>query len=221
MKKRISLVVLLALLVNCAYTPRHYLDYQKARPIVISVQVGETIDHEEREKFDLFHGIEDFKSAMFYGIPDGGYEVEIITEHSKLIAVNRDTNAIPIMRDYIGRYEEIKDSTSAFEEKWEIVNYDDMGHPITQDEVNQAQQYYGCCISVSLLGILGFVSGGFVGFLLSPSMDIEYFHYTILGAFIGGLVTGGIGVLVGRTIDRNNALKAIREARKPRVVERF
>lgn len=222
MKKKISVVVLLALLLNCAYTPRHYIDYQKARPIVISVQVGETIDHEEREKFDLFHGIEDFKSAMFYGIPDGGYEVEIITEHSKLIAVNRDTNAIPIMRDYIDRYEEIKDSTSAFEEKLQIVDYDDMGQPITWDEVNQAQQKYGSCISGSLFGILGFVSGGIiVGSILSPSMEIESVAYAIIGAFIGGLVSCGIGVRIGRTIDRNNALKVIKEARKPRVVERF
>lgn len=221
MKKKISLVVLLALLLNCAYTPRHYLDYQKARPIVISVQVGETIDHEEREKFELFHGIEDFKSAMFYGISDGGYEVEIITEHSKLIAVNRDTNAISIMRDYIDRYEEIKDSTSAFEEKWEIVDYDDMGQPITRDELNQAQQKYGCFRSGLLFGILGFVSGGIVGSILSPSMEIESVTYAIIGAFIGGLVGGGIGVQIGRANDRNNALKTIREARKPRVIERF
>ena len=225
MKKKISLVVLLALLLNCAYTPRHYLDYQKARPIVISVQVGETIDHEDREKFDLFHGIEDFKSAMFYGIPDGGYEVEIITEHSKLVAVNRDTKAIPIMRDYLDRYEEIKDATSAFEEKWQIVDYDDMGQPITRDEVNQAQQNYGCCISGTLFGILGFVSGGVVGFILNPNpssgLDIEDVTYPITGAFIGGLVGGGIGVLIGRMNDRNNALTAIKEARKPRVVERF
>jgi len=222
MKKRISVVVVMALLFNCAYTPRHYLSYEKTRPIVISALVGETIDPEEREKFDLFHGIEGFKSAMFYEIPDGGYEIEIITEQTKLVAVNRDTKAIPIMRDYLNRYEEIKDSTSAFEEKWQIVDYDDMGQPITRDEVHQAQQNYGCCISVSLFGILGFVSGGFVGAISSPSLDIgDFAYYTITGAFIGGFVSGVIGLLIGSIIDRNNALKAIKEARKPRVVERF
>lgn len=231
MKKRISVVVVMALLFNCAYTPRHYLSYGETRPIVISPQVGETIDVEEREKFDLFHGIEDFKSAMFYGIPDGGYEVEIITEHSKLVAVNRDTNAIPIMRDYIDRNEEIKDSTAAFEEKWEIVDYDDIGQPITRDEVNRVKRYYnyriGCCVGGCLLGL---VPSAILGIVVAgsswpwPYMPLEDPTHPEAGVivFIAGLtVSAGLGALLGNKFERSKALKAIKMGRQPRVAEHF
>jgi hypothetical protein len=231
MKKAVVFIVVIALLSNCAYNLHHYRDYKKTRPIVISPQVGETIDLEEREKFDLFHGIEDFKSAMFYGIPDGGYEVEIITEHSKLIAVNRDTKAIPIMRNYIDRYEEIKDSTSAFEEKWEIVDYDDMGQPITRDEVNRVKGHgyrIGCCVGGCLLGLipsafLGLLVAGFEMNMMMYPWGGELEHpETGLFVFIAGLtVSAVLSALLGNKFDRSSALKAIKMGRQPRVAGHF
>ena len=227
MKKAVVFIVVIALLSNCAYNLHYYRDYKKTRPIVISPQVGETIDLEEREKFDLFHGIEDFKSAMFYVIPDGGYEVEIITEHSKLIAVNRDTNAIPIMRDYIDRYKEIKDSTSVFEEKWEIVDYDDMGQPITRDEVNSVKgHYYRTCCGVGGC-LLGLIPSAFLGlvvagpwrgyFLTDPTHPTRGW----ITFFVSWTVSGLFGVLSGSALDRSRALKAIKMGRQPRVAGHF
>jgi len=229
MKKTLVFIVVIALLSNCAYNLRHYRDYQKTRPIVISQQVGETIDAEEREQFDLFHGIEDFKSAMFYVIPDGGYEVEIITEHSKLVAVNRDTNAIPIMRDYLDRYEEIKDSTSAFEEKWEIVDYDDMGQPITRNEVNRVKSHdyrIGCGVVGCLLGL---IPSAFLGFLVAGAEmnispwggELEHPEVGVI-AFIAGLtVSTVLGALLGNKFESSKALKAIKMGRQPRVAGHF
>lgn len=225
MKKKISLVVLLVLLLNCAYTPRHYLSYEKTRPIVISALVGETIDPEEREKFDLFHGIEGFKSAMFYEIPDGGYEIEIITEQTKLVAVNRDTKAIPIMRDYIGRNEKIKDSTSAFEKKWEIVDYDDMGQPITRDEVNRVKSHgyrIGCGVGGCLLGLIPLAILGIVVAIAGQDpLQPEHPERVFIVSIAGLTVSAVLGALLGNKFDRSRALEVIKKGRQPRVAGHF
>jgi uncharacterized protein YxeA len=224
MKKTLAFIVLVALLVNCAHTIPHYFDYERKRPIVISKRVGETIEPEEREQFDLFHGIGDFKAATFYGIKGGGYEVEIVTANEQLIVVNRDPQAIEILQDYIERYEEIKDSREAFEEKWEIVDYDDSGLPITKSEASMNVQH-GWCIGCS--GGCGLVSFGLscvavsliaLGELSSqhPGENDDLYMAMLIGGTVAGMLTG---FLMGRTVDSRRAIDAIKEARKSRVVE--
>ena len=231
-KKKISVVVVMALLFNCASTPRHYFSSEKTRPITISARVGEVIDLEEREKFDLFHGIEDFKAATYYEIRDGGYEVEIITEHSKLRAVNRDINGIQIIRDYIDRYEEIKDSASAFEEKWQIVEYDDLGQPITQDELNRVKGH-GWIMGGCLGCLLGFFPALVLGAAVAdateddtdglPSSDPD-FHISgpgVMTLIMSWATFAMLGALSGDSVDRGKALEVIKRGRQPRVVENF
>lgn len=186
--------------------------------------MGETIEIEEREQFGLFYGIDNFKAATFYGIKGGGYEVEIITEHEKLVAVNRDSLAIKILRDYIDRYEEIKESRTEFEKKWNIVDCDYLGQPITEYEVNMAESYScyaaGCVLGSGILAlypsfILGYVAGG------GDFTDFEVDNPTVvLITFVAAMATNIIiGALIGRKIDKNKVLKTIKKARKPRVVE--
>ena len=222
MKKTLAFIVLVALLVNCAHTIPHYFDYERKRPIVISERVGETIEPEEREQFDLFHGIDEFKAAIFYSISDDGYEVEILTENKRLAAVNRDSLAITVLRDYINRYEEIQGSKADFEEKWKIVDYDNLGQPITQYEVTQIRSRRFCCSGGISGGIAGCLGGGLI---LIPIMVILDMNDIISeedaegGAFYGMAISAVLGAWLGPKIFSNTALKAIKESRKPRVVE--
>lgn len=223
-KKALTVIVLITLLSNCTLTLPHYIDYQKKLPIVISTLVGETIDPEEREKFDLFHGIDDFKSATFYAISNGGYEVEIITENAKLASVNRDSNAILIMKEYIDTYEDIRDSRKEFDKKWNIVDYDELGQPITTNEINRvkgADYRVGCVGSCLMLGVLSLIFLDMVPhFALGPSkVNVkDEWYYLVIGGTIVGVATG---VLEGHHADILNALEAIKKARQPRVIEQF
>jgi hypothetical protein len=222
MKKAVVFIVVIALLSNCAYSLHYYRDYKKTRPIVISPQVGETIDLEEREQFDLFHGIEDFKAATFYGIEGGGYEVEIVTANEQLIVVNRDPQAVEILQDYIERYEEIKDSREAFEEKWQVVDYDDFGLPITHVEVKKVDQGIGRIGYGIGCGFVGIIPAGIMAFLagggnITQNIQDKTTAYIVFIVVMAANIAAGVGI--GSNADRNYALKVIKEARKPKVVE--
>ena len=141
--KHVVYVFVFILPLSCTYTLSQYQESESRSPVVISERVGEIVNDEERLHYNLFPEVEDFESAQFYEIPEGGYDVEISTEHQKLIAYNRNRDAVLILREYINRYEIIKDSISLFEEKWGIVDYDTLGQPITQDEIriNSARKW--------------------------------------------------------------------------------
>ena len=219
MKKMVVYIVVSALLSNCAHNLVHYRHYETTRPIVINVSVGETIEPEEREKYNLFKGIDNFKTAMFYDIADGGYEVRIITENKALVAVNRDSLAVMILRDYINRYEEIQDSKREFEKKWKIVDYDSLGLPITQYELNQIRKPG----SGMLIGGATGCVGGFFVFLALAELIGE--HGEVGGGvgdvvfFSGWALSTAAGAWLGEKIFRDRALRAVKEAREPRVVE--
>ncbi len=52
------------------------------KPVVVSERVGETIDPEERNSFELFLFVKHFKSAVFYRRPDSSYVAVIHTEEA-------------------------------------------------------------------------------------------------------------------------------------------
>ncbi len=227
MKKTVVFIIVIALLSNCAHNLHHYRDYKKTRPIVISERVGEVIEPEEREHFSLFPLIVDFKAATFYGIEDGGYEVEIVTASEQLIVVNRDPQAVEILQDYIERYEEIKDSREAFEEKWKIIDYDTLGQPITLGEIsNTKKNFYSCgCAGGNFL--VSLIPNALFSFLLVGGLEISWSSDTEFPrpfpawvSFIGiNILAIGAGAMIGNKIDKRNAINLIREARAPRVVD--
>ena len=223
MKKTLVSIVLLTLLLNCAYTPRHYLNYQRAQPIIISKRVGETIDIAEREQFSLFKGIEDFESASFYKILNGGYEVIIIAKNKKYIAVNRDSLAVEILGDYISRYEEIGISKTEFEKKWKIIDYDDLGQPITKYEINRIKKSHytiGCTSTCCLLGLIPLIVlsvGAGIASEWGSDVHIEW-YFLIIGGSTAGVVAG---FLEGNRADKHNAVEAIKKVRQLRIVDNF
>lgn len=194
-------------------------DYEKMKPIVINEQLGSEIDSDERAEYGLFTIIENFKAAIFYEISGGGYEVEIVTDDTKLIAVNRDSLAVETLKDYINHYEEIKSDKSAFEEKWDIVTYDTLGQPITQSEIDYLKSG-GCCFIGGAVG--GFI-GSFPGITIMAATMFEperYYGTWYQFISISAIVLGtALGAYFSNKIERNNTIKAIKEARKPRVIE--
>jgi hypothetical protein len=226
MKKTLAFIVLVALLINCTHTIPHYFDYERKRPIVISKRVGETIEPEEREKFDLFHGIDEFKAAVFYSISGGGYEVEIITEDLEFVAINRDFQAVVIVRDYINGHDEILKSRRAFEKKWKIAAYDDLGFPITHDEVNRIRRRETPYVVSAGCGLLGCAGGYGLSLILAlviTGMD-ESEIGTAAAILYGGAALSSVvgvitGIFMGNRISKSNAINAIKDARKTRVVE--
>ncbi len=227
MRRMIGIIVLVFFWFNCMYTARHYLAYQRAELIVVSQRVGETIDPQERKLFNLFQGIDDFKTAHFYSIEDGGYEVEIITESEKLRAANMDPKAVEIMRDYIDRYEEIRNAREAFEKKWKIVDYDTLGQPITRDEIEYANQHAyerGCAASACLVSL---IPNALLSLVVVGGLEMGLFTETefprpaaALLSFIGiNVLAVAAGIVVGKKLDRHNITESIKEARRPYIVE--
>lgn len=222
MTKTVAYILVVALLSECAYTTRdliHYRHYEKADKIVIHERIGDTIEREERERFGLFPGVQGFKSAMFCGIAGGGYEVRIVTESKKLLAVNRDTLAITILSDYIDRYEEIHHSMVEFQRKWKIADYDTLGLAITQYEVNRTKKSGSAMLiggtAGCVVGSLGFLAlGELVGEQANISAGVGDAIF-----FSGVALSTATGVWLGERFSRVNALRAIKESRKPRVVE--
>ncbi len=212
---------MITILLSCAYDMRlgGYFDYERKNPFIISIDVGEVLDREEQTKYNLFSGITDFESATFYEIEGGGYEVEIIAGHERLVAVNRDPHGLEILRDYIDRYDELQEFRAEFEEDWGILDYDDLGQSITKDEVTHVKgSHYavgcgGCCLS------LGGFTLYFLYSLARVMSDDDNINYGAFYELMAMVVAGTAGsASIGNRFDKVNALKRIKEARKPKVV---
>lgn len=217
MKRLMIVLVLIGLVASCAYAPKRYNTYEKGRAVTVSHRVGVLIEAQEREQFDLLRGIQDFKTAKYYAIHGGGYIVEIVTTSEMFLAVNRDTLAVSVLRDYINRYEEVLDSRDDFEAKWQIVDYDDPGQPITRHEIGQesSAMLFGaaCCLG-------GGIASGLLGYLMtyslvSGSSIVPMVAVTAAGA----LSSGAIGLMYGSRFNEGRVLRKIKEARKPRLAE--
>lgn len=221
MKRVVAVVVLVAWLTNCAPTlsTHKYHQYERGYAIIISERVGEKIDAEEREQFGLFKDVEDFESAIFYSIKDGGYEVEIRTTNSIFLAVNRDPYAFEILRDYIDGYETYMSSPEAFEKKWGVVDYDKLGFAITKREVRLYSNPIAstaCCVgcATSIIGV-----SFLVALAIAFAHESEQMTYIALGVGIvvgigGGIVAGSVVHNWRNTINMEKALQLIKEARK-------
>jgi hypothetical protein len=221
-----AISIAICALLNCTYTLPHYHEFERKDVLVISERVGETIDAQERSEFELFSGVDDFESARFYDIEGDGYDVEIFTQDHKLIGFNRNPDAVLILREYIERYEVMKDSISEFEKKWGIIDYDTLGQPITRNEVsiNMSPKRHW-------RGLLA-LSGGTIGcvgsWLIYGAPDLAKMVFsddddsedTKILINLGATAFGGMsGWFIGKEIDKRKALQKIKKARKPRLTE--
>ena len=230
MRKVLSWILLMALVINCApKSPQYVYDYHERQyPIAISEMVGDIIDPEEREQFGLFLGIEDFKEAQFYVISGGGYEVEISTATKRLVSVNRDRDALIVLRDYIENHEEIINDRAAWESRWGILDYDALGFPIRQNEAESHPTYgraTACGCAAGLVAAIAF--GALVAASLQEDASgmemgggIAIMMIGLGGALAVGLLTGCLtGFSVHKQDTKKKGVEKIKEMRKPRVVE--
>lgn len=243
MRRVVALIVLVAFVINCGIsiqrkTPETAIQQQQEYPARTEEYAGTVIvvDAEKREELDLFPGVEGFKEAQFIGTRGGGYDVEIFTDTGKLISVNEDSYGMAILHDYLNNYEEIRRYNTTFEAKWGILDYDALGAPITQSEVNRyidpGKAFTGgCAAGCAAAGVAGLV----IGALAVAATQNAGASGADMGVGIGIMVAGALatalvavtagaltGCLTGRGVSEHNKRKAIekiKEQRKPRVVE--
>jgi hypothetical protein len=233
---------------NCVFkhTIHDYSVYTTLTRVSVSEKVGEAIDTLECTQYNLFRGIEKFESAIFFEMLEGGYVVEITTAEGKYRVVNHDNKGIEIMRAYIDDYEERQEKMAKlmknrriiryirdkepiyekikdpFESEWHIVDYDDLGLPITKHEIKKFYRktntyVYGasCCLSSSLIG------GGFTVMALMDDSYTGSSKAPIVGIISAGAAIGSafIGKEIGKSIDNREIIEAIKQARKPKKFE--
>ena len=226
MRRSVTCIVIVTLFYSqCA--PRRYAGYRRIDvPIVISDVVGEVVDAEERSKYDLFKGVDDFEQARFYAIEEGGLCTEIQTAHYTMVSVIREPQMRTILKQYIEEYEWIETSKELFERKYDIVDYDMLGFPITRAEVSRFSNLLMNCGCV--LASAGTVAGIFwlagVGVLwssiFSPNWEEEEEkaeNLFIIGTGAGILAGVLAGLLTG-AFDKNRGVNIIKESRMPSVV---
>ncbi len=223
MKYVVTLLVLL-LLIGCPFAPSYYREasYQREQQIKISGKIDDVLDVMERVQYDLFPNVDFFAEARFFDIGSGGYVVEISAGSARFVSVNRDPSAIDIIRYYIDNYELVKRNRTAFEKKWQIVGYDDLGQPITNNEIEK----------MGLLGstgpcLLGAGAGGCVGGLTGCLIGIAIGDYNwwagdkispgyIIGGAIGGALAGGS---LSSHLYKKRVIQDIKDSRRLRRID--
>ena len=223
MKRFVSAVLITLLLSRCTYSIKRYDEYERGSVVTLSEKVGELIDAEERKQYGLFWGIVGFQSAVVYDIIEGGYVLEVVTKNDNYVVINRDPQGLDILRDYMDRHEEVKQSTEDFKKKWKILDYDKTGLAITEGEVNSVKGL-GFTIGCATIGTVSTIALG-AYFLLALGVAVSLSHrdqnltgFTVI--LVVGLITGIAGsIMSGAQADRAHAISRIKEARKPRAIE--
>lgn len=218
---------------SCTTSLRQYKNYEPIDYCVtIHYLVGEVIDKTEKEKYNLFWEIEGFQEAVFHPVVGGGYEVEIITETCRMKAVNRDSNAIMILRDYNSTYDATYEGRLAFMSRWDIIDFDGMGFPVTKDEVEKYSLKLGCAgPTTCVLGGAGYFVGMYFLLRFAAMSTISPFSEPSIAAALllfGGMILGIAGAfLLFRPMSRiknpsiNDPLWQIKSARQPCIIETY
>jgi len=234
MKRVVVVVLWMSLALNCGFISRYR--ERDGKPVFIHEDVGDDIDDIERQTYTLFPNIDGFVKAVLYEHPRGGYEWEIFTGEARLVARNEDPQTVLILGDFIERHDQIFESNLDFERTWDIVDYDVLGQPITRKEVErvieQLKKRKGCGMVGS--GMSCCLLGGLCGMLIGYSTrerpqypDPDWWWQNLedipevaiaIGAVAGAIGGFYVGALMIRS-DAEQAMKIIKEARKPKVVK--
>lgn len=216
--KKYIFVFLTIVIANCTYSVKNIKDYEKKEFIILSEEIGEVLDIEEREHYGLLSGIDNFREARIYGQPDSSFALEITTKKNKLIAYYQNPLIIGILIEYIQKFDSIPDTWEMLERKWKILDYDDLGLPITADDINRYKNHFSCCISG---GCLASTIGGVLGAAINGTLDDSGWEdLSTIAAALGGCLAGfPVGAIAGYFYEDKYVFKRIKEARRMYVVE--
>jgi hypothetical protein len=221
MKNTRTVITFVIIMLSCTYTLRNSSSYERHELITFAKGVGHVIDAQEREQYDLFPGMKDYREAHFYETDSGGFKVEILTERGKFISVNRDVKAWQMLTDYFYQYDTQQYNRQEFEKKWKIVHYDMLGFPITQYEINKNIGHSCCICGAAGCGLVSLGLSALAIVVVAIASDSEEVNSTLfLTALIGGSTAGmATGCLFGNAKDREMAVNMIRQSRMPRPIE--
>jgi hypothetical protein len=194
------------------------------------------IDADKRAELNLFPGFDGFQEAKVTVSSGGGYEVEIVTETRRYVSVNNDPDAAAILLDYTENYDEIEYDRATFKTRWGVVDYDTLGFPITNSQVNRTIGIGGSSICGCGGGLAAGLAAGIGLGAIAISQAREageggadmgvgigiLFGGLAIAAIVGGVValsTGCLTAHVARAEDLKRAVEVIKEERMPRVAE--
>jgi hypothetical protein len=167
---------------------------EKEEVIVVSILVGEEIDREERERYELFPQFEGFTSAVFLKLHDGSYVVEVtyIEEgEEKIERIIQTKTAIESLKYYIENYDILKPRLSEIEIKEkEVVRK-------VKTPFNSKRALGEVMGGIGGGALLGLVGGG-IGYSLFKVEDPQDFES--LAGFIGATLGFAIGYPIGSAI---------------------
>jgi len=102
-------VILLVLLIGLFFGDIIWAEVNE-KVVIISDKIGELIDIQEREYYNILPAIKNFKSAVFLQLPDSSYILEVKYEkdgEKKILRIKQTEEDIEKIRYYIEHYEEI------------------------------------------------------------------------------------------------------------------
>jgi uncharacterized membrane protein len=112
MFQKLIFLLLLVLSTLASSSKRSCARQQEGEIIIISEKVGEVIDLEERNKYNLFPDIEGFQSVVFLKLPDGSYLLKVTyleetTGEEKIKRILRTESSIRQYGSKIDHFENI------------------------------------------------------------------------------------------------------------------
>jgi hypothetical protein len=195
--------------------------------IAISEELGMTIDPAEREEYGLFKGVSDFQEAIYYRFPSGGYVAVLSCNGNKYATYNYDPNAVKILKEYVARYAEIQKNPKAFNKKWRIIAYDDLGQPITYHELvivrkqNGPKNILGCYFppkhywyTIGCACCLGLPAGFVAGALTSGFGDYDNDLQSSLACIAAIAVPTMGGLFIDTQFYPENTIVTIKQQRQ-------
>ena len=183
---------------------RLYAQEEEGEIVIISERVGEKIDLEERNKYNLFPAIKGFQSAVLLNLLDGSYVLKIIyldetTGEEKVKRIPRSEWNIKRYRDIIDHFEEIQTSFPEYRKRVARAS-GNASYVVTE------------FLAGSLAGFSGSIVGGRIGRKINPCYSDDCISGGELLGFMGGSVIGSssavylTGRLLGETGSYRGAL---------------
>lgn len=150
--------------------------------VIISEKVGEQIEFEEREKYNLFPGIQGFESAVLYKTPDNKYFFKIdyvdnATGEKKILRSPIIQEAVNVYRKHIDHFgKRAAESQSGIVQKKSSVGYDfSAGIGFGEDRYDQfALILINAELSLGQMGLcLDFLTFPFEDLLTSANLIVK------------------------------------------------